>query len=86
MRRLRTGIDNGSGDVFVSDPMVPVTSDLGVELLTVNAALIECWDAIQANRALGLPVAHHESEFEQLARRQQEIKHAITAGGNAEPA
>lgn len=79
MRRLRVGSDDGSGDVFVADPTIPVDSPLGAEVLAVNAALIECWNAIQAHRALGLPTAHHESESDELASRQLEIKRATMA-------
>ncbi|MFN8204497.1 MAG: hypothetical protein U0S48_18225 [Solirubrobacteraceae bacterium] len=85
MRRLRAGIDDGSGDVFIADPTIPVASPLGVELLSVNAALTECWSAMQANRALGLPTAHHESEYDELAQRQQAIKRAIEAGDQMDP-
>jgi hypothetical protein len=79
MRRLRTGIDDNSGDVFVADPTIPVASPEGVELLAVNAALIECWEAIEANRAFGLPTTHHESEFDELANQQRRLKKAIAS-------
>lgn len=79
MRRLRAGIDDGSGDVFIADPTISIDSPLGVELLAVNAALMECWNAIQANRSLGLPTVHHESDFDELAGQQQEITRAIRA-------
>jgi hypothetical protein len=82
VRQLRIGVDDGSGDVFIGDPSIPITSDLGVELLAVNAELMECWQEIAANRAFGLATIHHEENFEELAERHHELKAAIRASGD----
>src|SRR3954453_1178149 len=79
VRELRIGRDDGSGAVFIADPTVPIDSDLGVELLAVNACLMELWRS-SAGLTYGLPVAHHEHEFDVLAERQRALVRAIRAG------
>ena len=74
------GADDGSGDVFVGDPAVPVDSELGVQLLAVNAQLLTVWADIQAARVYGLRHEHHRHDFEQLADVQQQLLAAIRAG------
>jgi hypothetical protein len=73
------GRDDGSGDVFVGDPTVPVNSPFGVELLLVNAELMETWDELVAARASGRRDEHHRDCFERLAARQKKIITAIRA-------
>lgn len=82
MRELCIGVDDGSGAVFIGDPSIPVDSELGVELLAVNAALISCWEDLNFNASLGLPTAHHEDEFDELAARQRALKAAIREIGD----
>lgn len=79
LRELRLGRDDGSGAVFIGDPTIPVDSAAGVELLAVNAALMQCWDEIRIGRAHGLPVIHHERSFDELAHRQRTLRDAIRA-------
>jgi hypothetical protein len=65
--------------VFVGDPTIPIASELGVELLVVNAELMETWNELVAARAYGLRDEHHRECFERLAARQKKIIAAIRA-------
>lgn len=61
----------------MGDPTLPVDSSLGIELLLVNAELMEGWQEIRRGRAYGLPTVHHEQEFEDLAARQRGLIQAL---------